>query len=462
VVEWNAIFSQMAPTEKRTSTQKIADFLAKEAKKIGIAETALCAKAGLSTSYLSKAKKGILKEIPEKNLIELVNVVEITPKDVFDQLELPEPRWMRSLETLQKFRNEEIIRLRFPYIESVLDHLWPLLAREIFRRNNIELEVEPYSLEDFIIRMDDVKIDSADTICVLNSDWMSSDRYGGKIHRVFRRVCKSHLYHGYSLIGRRQWEVHSLETSQNLGTLFALLAELRYHNVFAEEGKPNNGSIAYCDDVSRKFIHTLIEVSKADPKSKDMLSGLNLRDFRPKLDSSTLTFLEPLSWYGESRFDFVVGHALTTAMALADRDYRVFANFRHLERLSSIIEIQGEDGAQKKQELKEQVRSLKKPVVLAMNMPENWREDKDIVERCRRLCKVVRCAVKELFRTLTSGTVREMESILEQRDQTKVSAKFLRTAWEASYEFSTDEDKGESVEKDISTEGNNTQISSNY
>lgn len=418
----------MTSNDEKTATQRIADLLAERADRLGIAETQMCKNAGLSPSYLSKAKNGKLLEIPQKNLFNLASVVELTPKKLYSLLDLAEPGWLKLTSTPSRFPGEAPIRLRFPYIATVPDHLWPLLARDLFRNQNIELVPEPFSLNEFKTRMIDVEPDEADTMCVVNSEWLSDKEFKDRL----RPVCLTHYYHGYSLVGRRYWDIRSLETSPTLANLFALLSELRYHNVIGEEDD-GKGSIAYCDKGGWDFVRQLVCVAQNDPKSKNMLTGLNLNMARPAILASTRTFLEPLSWVGSSRFDFVVGHALTTAKAMELDEFKVFANFRHLQQLAEMLEVDD----QEKSIQRDAVSELQTPVVLSMNIPLGWNDGGKIEKTCLRLCEVVNKAVESIFKSLSDGTVREMEEILATLEETRVSARHLRSAWDASFDFLT-------------------------
>jgi len=395
----------------------------------------MCRKAHLSASYISKAKKGVLHEIPEEKLTALATVLELSPEKIFAALDLPQPLWLRTAAKTSLFADEEPIRLRFPYIATVPDHLWPLLAREVFRNFNIELLEEPMSLTEFKSRMADVEKDKSDTLIVVLDQWLTEPEFKGKFHHV----AVSHLYHGYALVGRNEWNIRGLDASPTspaggptLANLFALLAELRYHDVLGEKDG-GKGSIAYYDSAGLEFVKLLVEVAQADPKNKRMLESLTLNKELPPVSSSSLTFLEPLSGVGRSRFDFVVGHALTVATALALPGYRVFANYRHLQQVVEQLEI---DEASKN-ERKAAVAKLQKPVVVAANIPSKWQDDADVERKCLRICGVVNRASEALFKTLSTGTVRELEARLGSRIQTHVDAKDLRDAWEASYDFLT-------------------------
>jgi hypothetical protein len=144
-----------------------------------------------------------------------------------------------------------------------------------------------------------------------------------------------------------------------------------------------------------------------------------------------LTFLEPLSWVGSDRFDFVVGHALTAAKAMALDEFKVFANFRHLEQVIEMLE------EKKKAAHRQAIVALQRPVVLAMNIPQKWNDNGEIEQKCLRICEVVNASIEQMFKSPSNATVRDLEEILSKREQTSVGVRHLRNAWDASYDFLT-------------------------
>ncbi len=277
--------------------------------------------AGVSRSYLSKARNGHLQEMSHENLTSLAKAVELTPQKMFGLLGIQEPTWVKALSAAAASSGGKLVKLRFPYISSVPDHLWPLLARDLFRQHNIELIPEPLSLSGFKTSMNDVVKGAADTVCGLNSEWLNDAPFAG----LFHPICITHLYHGFALIGRdyskedrsRQKSefLRDLESSPTLRNLFVMLAELRYNNVFGEKKRITLEPSLIAIMAGGNSLSSSIKVAQADAKTKGMLTGLALNKVKPH-SGSTLTFLEPLSDVGDSRIDFVVGHALTTAKAM--------------------------------------------------------------------------------------------------------------------------------------------------
>ena len=415
----------------------IAEYLAKQAERLKIRETEVCKMAGISPSYISKAKSGLPLEIPEDKLKKLAAVLGLDVAKIYGHLELPEPNWLKDATKNTLFPGEPPIQLRFPYIATVPDHAWPLLAREIFRAFNIELLDEPLSLAEHIKCMENVEEGKVNTATVMPYDWVHKPEC-----QKFKPVALSHLYHGYALVGLKSRTFRSLDGSISdggsmdgssaLANLFVLLAELRYNDVLCESRFNSKGSIAYYDKGGLEFVKKLIEIARADERSKMMLDNLELNDELPQVTTASLTFLEPLSAPIASGFDLVVGHALTLAMALSSENYKVFANFRHLQSATEHFKKPDQ-----RKHFGTIVDTLRKPVVFALNIPNDWDRDEKVAMKCLRICGAVNQASKRLFKALTQELIVELGALLQSQVKTKINTTKLREAWDASYDFKT-------------------------
>lgn len=428
-----------------TPTQQIANRLSELAKRAGLSEAKLSDRAGLSPSYLSKAKKGVLKELPEKYITAWCRALAIQPPDLYRDLDLPLPFWLHEGAGAPLFPEEDaLVKLHFPYVSTVPDHTWPVLVRDLFRNFNFELVPEPMSLLDFKSCLAELDDRSSPTMVVMPLGWWANE------HGEFRRgkleaVIPTHTYHGFALIGRHGFTIPSLEgpgetvSSDLLGSLFTMIAEMIYYGVLpleAIEGSRAAGTIACFDKIGQKFIEALFKIAKADRGSLSMFSKIQLAPAKI-LEGPSQTFLEPLDRVGHNRIDFVVGHALTLAAALAATNpprYKIFSTYRHLQQLVKLLESREFKADEATiASCVEAVDQLQQPVFICLggNFPEGNREKVAL-----RLCGLAaRVAERELAGDLPTRLAEHLQTLLPRLSDSQGSARHLQRAWRDSYDF---------------------------
>ncbi len=414
----------------QSNSVRLIEWILDQAEKKGLSAAALANLAKVSPSYFSKVKGGKIAEISLEKIAAFATALELEIGEVFEGANVPKPQILAEIvgETKADIalydKTTTRTTLKFVYADTIPDHAWPVIARNrnFFRDVNIEIEpirksVGDYPLSYFKLAQNQNE-NGGDTIFVMPLATLNT------VEKEVTPIAYTHDYQGFTLIGRRPSPINELSDGDSTrpSDFCKIIIDLAAKGVLEEK------SVAFIDEHAVQFIKLAWKFASRQKLLR--LDDITVTDKNIQPSWPSDSFLEELYDIGNARRDFVVGHAMTLAVALKNESrYKRVFDLAQLETLAARTPY-GQGG-----DCLSEIQALRLPVVLALNTADPTKNEGLVL----RLCAVAYRTVEHLLIHLTDNIAEELRRGMKlpksSINDDDVDARSFGAAWRKSYAF---------------------------